>query len=382
MVYIESNEKLNNFLKVALRAKFVCVDTEFMREKTYYPQLSLIQFQVEDETYLYDPFCFKSVKTLAPLFDAENVLKVFHASCQDLEILYFETDVVPHPIFDTQIAASITEGTNQPGLANLLKKSLDITIEKTEGFTDWNRRPLSESQLKYAAEDVLYLPALYKHQIKRMKELGREHWLDDEFHELCRQDRFEIDPRERFVHLKHVNKLKPKQLALARELAAWREEKAQHLNLPRKWVLTDEQITEICKRDPKSIDALFNVRGVQNALNTNEAREVIAVLKLGRSCDAENYPHLEEPNSAEGNVEDIVYLMNALVKLRATQNSVCPTIIGNNHELTDLARGHKKHSKLLKGWRKEIVGNELLDLLDGKIGITCSKGALRIQHLV
>ncbi|MDO4841827.1 MAG: ribonuclease D [Phoenicibacter congonensis] len=381
MVYIDTTQKLNNFIDKALKSKVIFIDTEFMREKTYYPQLSLIQFQIGDESFIFDPFCFKNIKPLAKVFDAEDVLKVFHASAQDLEILYYETGVVPHPLFDTQLAAAVTDGLNQPGLANLLKKSLGISIDKSEGFTDWNKRPLTEKQLEYAIEDVLYLPELFDYQCKKMKMLGRESWLDYEFVELSRQDRFDEDPRERYMHLKHVNKLKPRQLALARELAAWRENRAKKLNIPRKWVLTDEQVTEICKRDPKTIDALFNVRGVQNSLKISEAREVLDALKAGRKCDKADYPQLADSGAAEENVDDIVFLMNALLKLRATQNCIAQSVIANNHDLVDLARGKRKKSPLLKGWRKELVGQELIDLLDGKIGITCSNGALKVQHL-
>ena len=380
MFKIETNEQLNSFLEKAKRSKVLCIDTEFMRENTYYPQLCLVQMQMRNESYILDPFCFEDLSPLADILDDESIVKVFHAAAQDLEILSFETGVVPHPIFDTQLAASIVEGTSFPSLANLLKSTLSVKIDKTEGFTDWSRRPLTDRQLRYATEDVLYLQELYETLLQRMKDLGRESWLDEEFEAMCVASRFEVDPRERYIHLKHVNKLKPKQLALARELAAWREVTAQNKDVPRKHVLSDEQVTEICKREPKSIDSLFAVRGVQNALSTWEARDVLSALKRGRNCKKQDLPCLSEGGKNQKNVEDVVFLMNALVKLRAKENSISQALIANNQDLTDLARGYKKNSKLLQGWRREIVGDELLDLLSGKIGITCKNMELKIQQ--
>ena len=380
MFKIETNEQLASFIARASDAEIVCIDTEFMRENTYYPQLCLVQMQVGADSYILDPFCFDNLAPLADFLENEKILKVFHAAAQDLEILYYETGVIPHPIFDTQLAASIVEGTNFPSLANLLKTVLGVKIDKTEGFTDWSRRPLTEKQLRYATEDVLYLQELYETLSQKMFLMGRESWLDDEFRGLCEKERFEVDPHERYIHLKHVNKLKPKQLALAREVAAWREVVAQNKDVPRKHVLSDEQVTEICKRDPKTIDSLFAVRGVQNALSTWEAREVLAALKRGRNCEKKSLPKIDASCKNEKNVDDVVFLMNALVKLRAKENLVSHALIANNQDLTDFARGNREHSKLMSGWRREIVGDELLQLLEGRIGITCENLELKIQQ--
>ena len=378
MVKINSKEKLNKFIDKTKKSRVLCIDTEFMRENTYYPQLCLVQMQIEKESFILDPFSFETLEPLAEILDDEKILKVFHAAKQDLEILYNETGVVPHPIFDTQLAACVTEGANQISLANVLKSTLNVKIDKSEGFTDWARRPLTDKQLKYAVEDVLFLPELHKHQVTKMKELGRETWLDEEFSDLAQENNYEIDIENRYTHLKHVTKLKDKQLSLAKHLAAWREETAQKKDLPRKRVLSDEQVIEICKRNPKTIDSLFAVRGVQNALSTWEAREVLAALKEGRKCEKKDFPKIDVGSCNQENVDDVVFLMSALVKLRAKENGVAQTLITSNSELTDLARGKRESLKILSGWRKEIVGEELLALLNGKIGITCENNELKI----
>lgn len=380
MEFIDNQTKLNNFIRRACASQVLCIDTEFMRDRTYRPQVCLIQFQIEDDSWLLDPFCFDSLRPLAEVMKCDTLVKVFHAADQDIEILYQETGAIPHPVFDTQIASSVIEGKNHPGLSTLLEASLGIKIAKSEGFTDWSQRPLTDKQIKYSIEDVLYLPALYDYQKKKMAELGREHWVDDEFEELENPAKYEVNARERFKHLKHATKLKPRKLALAREVAAWREETAVEKNIPRKWVLTDEQIIEICKRDPKTMDSLFAVRGVHQALSMKQAREVLAALKRGRECDEADYPRLDVPSASLPNVDDVVQLMNAILNLRARENSISAQTIASSSDLVNLARGFKKKTSLTKGWRYELVGRELESLLDGKITLSCEHGHMIVQQ--
>lgn len=380
MVFIDNQEKLNNFISKACASRVLCIDTEFMRERTYRPQLCLMQFQIEDESFVLDPFCFDTLKPLAEVMNCDTLVKVFHAADQDIEIIYQETGAVPHPVFDTQIASSVIDGKNCPGLSTLLECSLDVKIPKSEGFTDWAQRPLTEKQISYSIDDVLYLPALYDYQNKKMAELGREHWLDDEFAALENVSKYKPNPRERYIHLKHVTKLKPKKLALAREVAAWREEVAIRKNIPRKWVMTDEQIIEICKRDPRNIDSLFAVRGVHNTLSTNQAREVLAALKRGRECKPEDLPRLDTPSANLPHVDEVLQLMNAILYLRARENSISPQVIASNNDLVNLARGMKKNSPLMSGWRYQVVGAELKELLDGKISLTVKNGGISVQQ--
>lgn len=381
MVFIDNYEKLNSFIAKACSADVICIDTEFMRDRTYRPQPCLIQFQINKDSYVLDPFCFDSLSSLSEIMNCESVVKVFHAADQDIEILYQLTGSVPKPVWDTQIASTVIEGKNSPGLATLLEASLGIKIAKSEGFTDWSQRPLTEKQISYSIEDVLYLPDLYRFQQKKMKQLGREHWLDDEFAALEDISKYVPNPRERFIHLKHASKLKPRKLALAREVAAWREECAIKKNIPRKWVLSDEQIIEICKRDPRTIDSLFAVRGVHQALNTNQAREVLAALKRGRDCEPKDYPRLDVPSSSLPHVDEVVQLMNSILYLRAHENSISAQTIASTTDLVNLARGFKDKSALSSGWRYQVVGRELQDLLDGKIAVTVSNGEISIQPL-
>ncbi len=381
LIYVDTSAKLENFVTKALNCEFVCFDTEFIRESRYYPKLCLIQAQVETSTYIIDPFKVSDITPLERIFVDRDVVKVFHSAGQDLEVFYNELKIVPRPFFDTQIAASIVGGFNQPGLANLLSQSLSIKISKSEGFSDWSARPLSDEQLKYAAEDVIYLPELYQYQTTFMKENGREHWLDDEFKKSVSVSNFVIDPYERYIHLRHVSRLTAYQLCLARELAAWREISAAREDVVRKRIISDDQICEICRRDPNDIESLYSVRGLKNTIKIQQAREILGVLNKGRNVNYNDWPTLNNTSSNEENVDEALNLMNAIVRLRASQNGVSTQILASNSQLSDLARGKFDDSPLLKGWRKDIVGDELVRLIEGKLSLSLDDNRLVIHHI-
>ena len=202
------------------------------------------------------------LSVLAPLLADERIVKLFHAAGQDLEIILREVGVLPRPVFDTQIAAALLGHTQQIGYAALVHAECGVSLKKIDSFTDWSRRPLSASQRDYAADDVVYLPRLYAGMRAALEEKGRLHWLDHDFEELSDPARYEANERERFRRLKRVSQLSRRQLSAAREVAAWRELEAQRRDVPRKWVVTDEQIVEACKREARTIDELFMVRGL------------------------------------------------------------------------------------------------------------------------
>ena len=380
LIIIDNDEKLLKFVNQASKSDILCVDTEFMREKTYYPKLCLLQFQTRLETYILDPFLIDNLSPLKKLFLDKEIVKVFHAATQDIEILHNELGCMPTTIFDTQIAAGLTDGLNQPGLSTLLGASIGVKISKNEGFSDWSIRPLSKSQIKYAAEDVAYLPQLYDYQINKMKERGQEAWLQDEFLALEDASRFCIVPENRYKHLKHATRLSKKQLCLAREIASWREIKAQKADVPRKWILSDEQIVEICRKNPTNVDALFSVRGVSKRVDLTSARQILDAIKVANKCDPRDWPVIAESNLNEENVDEIVPLLAAVVLKRAKENGVSQALIASNNDLVDFARGHFESSPLMSGWRKSLVGEELKKLLDGEINLSCNGCSLEIKN--
>ncbi len=224
---------------------------------------------------------FDSLEPLKELFTNKKIVKLFHAASQDLEIIHHELGVLPEPIFDTQIAASLLGGTLQVGYGALVMSECGVKLKKADSFTDWSRRPLADSQIEYALDDVVYLPKMYRSMTAELERLGRLHWLDNDFAELSNPEKYIEDPNERWRRLRRVNQLSRRQLSAAREIAAWRETTAMKRDIPRKWICSDEQIVEACKREPRTLDDLFMVRGIRGALKMDDARSVLRACIAG-----------------------------------------------------------------------------------------------------
>lgn len=379
-MYIANQENLEAFARRAQSSSVLAVDTEFLREKTYYARLCLLQLATDDEVVIVDPFSVKDLSALAALMLDRNITKLFHAGRQDLEIIFRTIGVLPSPIFDTQIAAALLGHTQQIGYASLVHAECGVTLKKADSFTDWSHRPLSESQLEYAADDVVFLPQLYRTMSASLREKGRLRWLDNDFADLCDPARYDVKERERFRRLKRASQLNAQQLSAAREFAAWRETTAQERNVPRKWVVSDEQIVEACKREARTIDELFMVRGMRERLTTRDARKVVDLMVRGFDAPPEMWPELEHGKN-EPNVDAQLDLMCALVRLRAKQNGVAFQTLASHDDLAKVARGHTEDVDLLRGWRRSLVGEELLRLLAGKLTLSLDGGELRVDEV-
>lgn len=379
-MYIANQENLEAFACRAQSSSVLAIDTEFLREKTYYAKLCLLQLATDDEVVIVDPFSVRDLSVLTPLMLNQGITKLFHAGYQDLEIIFRTIGVLPSPIFDTQIAAALLGHTQQIGYASLVHAECGVTLKKADSFTDWSCRPLSESQLEYAADDVLYLPQLYKIMSASLREKGRLQWLDNDFADLCDPARYDMKERERFRRLKRASQLNAQQLSAAREFAAWREITAQKRNVPRKWVVSDEQIVEACKREAHTIDELFMVRGMRERLTTRDARKVVELMNFGFNAPPEMRPELEHGKN-EPNVDAQLDLMCALVRLRAKQNDVAFQTLASHDDLAKVARGYREDVNLLRGWRRSLVGEELLDLLAGKLALRLEGDELRVERV-
>ncbi|MGI6104987.1 MAG: ribonuclease D [Raoultibacter sp.] len=379
-MFIASQEKLEEFVSRAQNSSVLAIDTEFLREKTYYARLCLIQVCIDDETVVIDPFAVRDLSVLKPLLLNEAIVKLFHAASQDLEIIYRELGVLPRPIFDTQIAATVMGYSQQVGYAALVSSECDVQLRKLESFTDWSQRPLSDSQLKYAADDVVYLPKIYRKMKAALEKKGRLQWLDEDFKNLSNPAKYEHDERERFRRLKRVSQLSRKQLSAAREVTAWRELEAQRRDIPRKWVITDEQIVEMCKREARSLDDLFMVRGLRDRLSTKDARTILGLIKTGIKLPKEEWPELDRNKKNEPNVDTEIDLMTAIARVRSKEYDIALQTLAPHDELARLARGYRKEVLLLHGWRKALLGDELLRLLDGDICLRLNKGRLEVEE--
>lgn len=386
-MFITKQQDFEDFIDRANKCDVVAIDTEFLRDKTYWAKLCLLQMAIDTEYVLVDPFEV-NILSLTKLFENKNLVKLFHSPRQDIEILLYKTKVLPEPIFDTQVAAAFLGHHSQIGYGNLVQAELGIQLKKGDTYSDWSIRPLSKSQLDYAKDDVTYLLELYKKMKAELEEQGRLDWaIEDTNEKYASKDVYEPDIYDRYTHLKRASSLKPYQLGCARELAAWRENEAMRRNIPRRWVLSDEFIVELSRMQPKKIDDIFRMRGAKGSIAVSDARKIIECINKAKKYSADDLENLKWNNAkAHSDVKNEgadleTDLMSAIVKLRAKENNIAPQTLSSNSDLNKIARGTRSGIATLSGWRKKIVGDELLDLIDGKLSLSIDNDKLKVSKL-
>ena len=362
---------------------FVCVDTEFMRENTYWPELCLIQIGDENGAAAIDPLA--DGIDLKPLLDLlcenEDVLKVFHAGGQDVEIFFNLTGKTPHPIFDTQIAMMAISQSEQIGYANLVESWLDKTIDKGARFTDWSRRPLTDRQLEYAIGDVTYLATIFPKILKKLIKTGRGAWLDAEMDKLADPENYAIDPSQSWKRIRAQGR-NPQVLGRLKALGAWREGEAQHKNIPRGRIMRDETLADIASHPPKKQADLAKVRGLSNAWKDNEiGQRLMDVLEDAEPLPSDEMPARNNRGAPLGKEGALVAdLLKLLLKIRAREIDVAPRLLTRSGELEQLAAG-VRDLPILQGWRREVFGSDALDLVEGKLAFTVENGKLKMTHI-
>lgn len=353
---------------------FVTVDTEFMRETTYFPKLCLIQMASPDEAVLVDPLA--PGLDLAPfmaLMADSGVVKVFHAARQDLEIVWILGRLIPAPLFDTQVAAMVCGYGDSVGYEQLANDLAKARIDKSSRFTDWSRRPLSEAQLVYAESDVTHLRDIYLALAADLAASGRESWVAEEMAVLNSPGTYEVQPENAWQRLKGRIR-KPKELALLIELAGWRESEAKQRDVPRQRVLKDDALMDIVQRAPRTSEALAELRSVPNGFERSRAgAEVLAAVERGLALDPRSLPRLERERgrAANGAVLD---LLKVLLKATADTERVAPKIIASSDDLEAVAADDEADVPALKGWRRDIFGEKALGLKNGQLGLRIVRG--------
>ncbi|MGF1550581.1 MAG: ribonuclease D [Sphingomonadaceae bacterium] len=380
---ITKTDDLAAFIERLARSPFVAVDTEFMRENSYWPELCLVQIGNEEEAAAVDP---KSGELdLGPLLDLlvanEDVLKVFHAGSQDVEIVYNLTGETPHPLFDTQIAAMALGLGDQIGYSNLVESMLGQSIDKGARFTDWRRRPLDRRQLEYAIADVTYLAQIFPRMLDKLKESGRGDWLDEEMEQLADPANYTNDPSEAWRRIR-IGSRKPEVLGRLKALAAWREREARTKNLPRGRIVKDETLADIAAHPPADQEALGKVRGLSAAWKSND----IGGRLIGALAEAEPLPPAEMPPRAKGRPglgkegALVADLLKLLLKIRARESGVAARLIARTEELEALAAGKRGDLPILSGWRYEEFGRDALDLVEGRLAFAVREGRLEMTR--
>lgn len=353
---------------------FVTVDTEFLRETTYYPKLCLIQLASPDEAVMVDPLAPEL--DLAPFFGLmvnEAVVKVFHAARQDLEIVWMLGRVLPTPLFDTQVAAMVCGYGDSVGYEQLANDLAKARIDKSSRFTDWSRRPLSEAQLVYAESDVTHLRDIYLALDADLKASGREAWVAEEMAVLNSPATYEVKPENAWQRLKGRLR-KPRELALLMELAAWREREAQTRDVPRQRVLKDDAMMDIVQRGPRSVEALAELRSVPNGFERSRAGgEVLAAIERGLALDPKGLPRLERERGRATNGA-VLDLLKVLLKAVAEAERVAPKIIASSDDLEAIASDDEAEVPALQGWRREVFGAKAIALKTGALSLRIAKG--------
>ena len=364
-------------------ADFVCVDTEFMRESTYWPQLCLIQIADVHEAAAIDPLA--PGIDLQPLLDLmtanEDVLKVFHAGGQDLEIVYNLTGTTPHPLFDTQVAAMALGQGEQIGYSNLVDSWLGVQVDKGARFTDWARRPLDARQIEYAIGDVTHLARIFPKMLERLRKTGRGAWLDQEMERLGDPAHYANDPDLAWQRVR-ISGRKPEVLGRLKALARWRELEARGKDLPRGRIVKDETLGDLAGHPPRRQADLAKVRGLSSTWAGNEiGARLMTALDEARPMDADEMPAREDRKPGLGKDGALVAdLLKLLLKIRARDIDVASRLLARSEELEALAAGQRHGLAILTGWRFDQFGRDALDLVEGRLGFAVQGGKLKMTY--
>jgi ribonuclease D len=360
----------------------VTVDTEFLRETTYYPLLCVAQLASPDEAIVVDALA--PGIDLKPFFDLmsnEQVLKVFHAARQDIEIVWHRAKTIPHPLFDTQVAAMVLGYGDSISYDQLVQRITGDTLDKSNRFTDWTRRPLSEAQLTYAVSDVTHLRDVYLALVADLGRRGRTDWMDDEMEVLTSPDTYRAEPERAWMRLK-TRVRKPKELAVLIEVAAWREREAQSRDVPRSRVLKDDTVGDIAVQAPTTPERLGGLRSLPKGFERSKWGEgILDAVKRGLAHDPKTLPRLERPKNVP-NGTATVELLKVLLRMTSENHGVAAKVIATVDDLERMAGDDEADVPALKGWRRELFGERALALKHGKLALSIQRGRVVVTEPV
>ena len=376
-LYIDTAESLAAFCEILATKPYFAIDTEFLRERTYRPQLCLIQIKSEECLACIDTQAFED---LTPLFEClanPDMTKVLHAASQDLEIFYMLTKNVPAPIFDTQLAAPLLGYNEQIGYGNLVKEHLNIELAKAHTRADWTRRPLPEQQIAYALDDVIYLEKLYLSIRDQLQKLNRLQWLAPEFAAWEDPIKYDQPAADRWLRIRNIQKYKGPALAIIQALAEWREIKARETNLPRNWLLKDDVLCSLAQQQPDSESELAHIRSLDKKTRSRFGVEIVNIVKEARTHSPKPLPpFIKKKKLTEANRARMA-LINAWIIQRAAELKINPGILTPAKVLEKCVSGDPQEA--LQGWRKPLLLNDVEALLQGKLAIQATENGLVLQ---
>lgn len=379
---IQDSASLATFCEALVGAPYIAVDTEFLREKTYYPKLCLVQVAYGEHAAAIDPLVDGiDLGPLGRLLNDDSIVKVFHAAPQDLEIFLKETGQLPVPLFDTQVAAAVCGLGDQPGYAKVVNALLGVTIDKASQATDWTLRPLSERQLEYALGDVTYLCKVYEILQAQLTERGRDAWVAEEMSALANPDKYRNDPLQAYRRIR-VRRPKRRVLAALRDLAAWREREAESRDIPRKWLIKDEALVEIAEHGPTTREKLGRVRGLSSSFAKGaDGQALLDVVEAAFESPEDMWPPLPTRKPHHDADDSLVALLQALLKVRCDEHSVAARLVATRSDLDAIVCEGDCDIAALKGWRREIFGADALALRAGRLALTGTEAGVSVVSL-
>lgn len=381
MKTITTTEELAQFCEAAKSQPYVTIDTEFLRERTYYSKLCLLQMALpgkNGDAVLVDPLADNlSMEPVYDLFRHEATVKVFHAARQDLEIFFVEGKVFPKPLFDTQVAAMVCGFGEQVGYETLVKKIAKENLDKSSRFTDWSRRPLSEAQLTYALADVTHLRVIYEFLSRELARTGRQKWVEEEIAILVDPETYITRPAEAWEKVK-TRTTSGRFMALVKELARFREDYAQSRDVPRSRVYKDDALLELASTRPTSVEELGRSRLLmREGRKADIAEGILAAVRAGMEMKPEDFPKVDSSREQLQVNTALADLLRVLLKAKSEEAGVAPKLIAATSELDALSAG-QRDLPMLHGWRKEVFGDDALRLCRGEIALSAAGGAVRV----
>jgi ribonuclease D len=377
-LYINTSSDLIRLCDRLREHTWLAIDTEFLREKTYFPRLCLVQIATPDLVACIDPLALDDLGPLLDLLYDPAITKVMHACRQDMEIFHHLRGAPPGPVFDTQLAAPLLGHPEQMGYAALVADLTGVHLSKSHTRTDWSRRPLSREQLHYAGDDVRYLVKVYETLRESLQRRGRLDWLDEDFAALSDPALYDSPPESAWKSVRAGRKLRSAERAVLQALAAWRETTARAEDLPRGWVLRDDDLVQLTRMKPKSADDLAQLRGLPPRTLKRHAAQLIEIIQQARSRPAPPADEGERPAALTLKQEALVDALTALVRLRSAEHDIHTTQLAGRKALEDLVRG-ARDAEVLHGWRRRLIGDDLLALLNGERALVISAEGVKLE---
>jgi len=374
MDLITTTAELTAFCDRLAKHRVITVDTEFLRETTYYPLLCVVQMASADEAAVIDALAEGiDLKPFFTLMADEKVLKVFHAARQDIEIVWHRAGIVPHPIFDTQVAAMALGYGDSIAYDQLVERVTGHRPDKTHRFTDWSRRPLTDDQMHYALADVTHLRDVFAALDADLKKRGRSDWVSEEMEVLTSPRTYDFHPERAWERLK-TRVRKPKELAVLIEVAAWREQEAQSRDVPRGRILKDDVVGDVATHAPTSLDKLANLRSLPKGFDRSKwGSDIVAAVQRGLARDVATLPKIEKPRG-NTNGAAIVELLKVLLRMTSERHAVASKVIATVDDLEQIAADDNADVGALHGWRRELFGEAALALKQGRLALAIEKG--------